>query len=139
MPKLNENERKILKARIYDWSFCQLSEAEQRVAIDQIMFRGAAICGCSLPQTELFAKFISEEITIHILEFGYAEYTLDEILLALRINSTGKIKNSAGDDMEQVYFSGAVINVIYLSKILSNYRILRNHLDRQLQNKIDGY
>jgi hypothetical protein len=136
---LNENEKKIIKARGSGLSFCQLSNSEQRVAIDDITFKGASICGCGLPQTELFAKHLAEEIQVHLLEFGYAEYTLEEIILALRINSKGRIRNPAGEDLEQVIFFGSFINVTYLSKILQNYSVLRNNLDRKFENHIDGY
>lgn len=120
-------------------SFCELSELESRVAIDQIMFRGAAITGCTLPQTELFAKFIAEEIETFILEMGYGELTEDEILLAMRINAFGKIKNPAGEDFDQVNFMGSSFNVGYLAKVLSNYLALRNNLENRIKNHIDGY
>ena len=98
-------------------SFCELSELEQRIAIDQIMFRGAASSGSSLPQTEVFATFISEEITEIILNFGYEEYTLAEFLLAIRFNSIGTTKNPSGQDLEQIQFHGNCINTVYLAKI----------------------
>jgi hypothetical protein len=116
-----------------------MSELDKRIVIDQIMFRGAAGFGSSLPQTEIFAKFVAEEISIFIDEFGYSEFTLEEFLLALRINSNGPIKNPSGNDLEQVVFSGICINVFFISKILRNYKVLRDNLDRRIQNIIDGY
>lgn len=136
---MNENETKILVARQEGESFCELSDLEKRVAVDQIMFRGAAICGCALPQTEVFAKFIAEEFTEYILRFGYEELTLEEILLALRINSYGRIINPAGEDLEQVPFTGNCMNVVYIAKVLKNYKVLRVNLDRRFENMIDGY
>lgn len=134
-----EQEIKIAKARSSGLSFCELNELEARVTIDQIMFRGAAICGCTLPQTEIFAKFIAEEISYFILNFGYGELTEAEILLALRINAFGKIRNPAGEDFEQVQFSGLSMNVVYLGKILKNYKSLRDNLDSRIKNQLDGY
>jgi hypothetical protein len=120
-------------------SFCELSELDQRITIDQIMFRGAASSGCALPQTEMFATFIAEEISKMLLNFGYEEYTLEELLLAIMFNSMGSIKNPAGQDLDQVQFSGSCINVVYLAKVFNNYRTLRNNLDARLRNLIDGH
>lgn len=132
-------EMKIVAARSKGGSFCELNGLEARVTIDQVMFRGAAISGCALPQTEIFAKFIAEEITVFILEFGYGELTEAEILLAMRINASGKIKNPAGEDFDQVVFLGNSINVVYLARILQNYKCLRDNLDRRIINQLDGY
>ena len=62
LKKQSDYEKKIIQARYSGLSFCELSELDQRIAIDQIMFRGAASSGCALPQTETFASFIAEEI-----------------------------------------------------------------------------
>lgn len=110
-----------------------------RLAVDQIMLRVAAICGCPLPNTDFFAKFIAEEITTFIFDFGYQEFTLEEILSAFRFNATGGLKYPTGVEIDQVYFTGSCVNVDYIAKVLSNYLIIRKILDRKLQNKIDGY
>lgn len=132
-------EDKIIKARCDGISFCEMADWQLRNSIDQIMLRGAAIAGCALPQTDFFAGFIAEEFIVFINEFGFSEFTLNEILLALRINSRGGVKTPSGLEIEQVAFTGVCINVDYLSKILSNYCSLRNYLDRKFENKIDGY
>ena len=134
-----KQEEQIVQARCEGLSFCELDGLNERVAIDQIMFRGAAISGCALPMTETFATFIAEEITAFILNFGYGELTLEEFLLAMRLNAYGKIRNPAGEDFDQVNFSGNSINVVYLGKILKNYMALRNNLDRKITNQLDGY
>ena len=139
MPKQTDYEKKIIQARHKGDSFCELSELEQRIAIDQIMFRGAASSGCALPQTEMFAQFIAEEISKMLLNFGFAEFTLEELLLALMFNSMGQIKNPAGNDLEQVHFQGNCINLVYLAKVFNNYKVLRNNLDARLKNLIDGH
>jgi len=120
-------------------SFCELTEEGERAAIDQIMIRGAAICGCALPQTEFFAGYIAAELSIFINEFGYGELTLDEILLSLRLNSKGGVKYPSGSEVETVAFTGQCINVDYISKVLANYKALRGYLDRKFENEIDGY
>lgn len=116
-----------------------MSKDDLRYSIDQIMLRGAAIAGCALPKTEFFAGFIAEELTIFINEFGFSEFTLNEILLALRINSQGGAKTPSGLVIDQVPFSGVCFNVDYISKVLGNYKTLRNYLDRKLENQLDGY
>ncbi len=139
LKRLTKQEEQIVQARNIGLSFCELDDLRMRVVIDQIMFRGAAISGCTLPMTETFATFIAEEISSFILDFGYEELTQEEFLLALRINAFGKIKNPAGEDFDQVQFSGNNISVVYLGKILKNYMVLRNNLDRKIQNQLDGY
>ncbi len=139
LKKQSDYEKKIIQARHSGLSFCELSELEQRIAIDQIMFRGAASSGSSLPQTEVFATFISEEITEIILNFGYEEYTLAEFLLAIRFNSIGTTKNPSGQDLEQIQFHGNCINTVYLAKIFNNYQVIRNNLDAKLKTVINGH
>lgn len=139
LPRQTDYEKKIIQARHEGVSFCELSELDQRIAIDQIMFRGAASSGCSLPQTEMFAQFIAEEISKLLLNFGFEEYTLQELLLAFLFNSMGDIKNPTGNDLEQVQFHGNCINLVYLAKVFKNYQVLRNNLDAKLKNLIDGH
>lgn len=116
-----------------------MDESELRTSIDQIMLRGAAMCGCPLPQTEFFAEFISSELTYFMVEMGYAVLTLKEVLLALRLNATGLEKYPSGELVERVEFSGNCFNVTFIAKVLAGYIQLRFCLDRKLQNHIDGY
>jgi hypothetical protein len=139
MPKINSVEDLILKSRLDGYSFCQLSKEKKRYATDNIMLRGAAISGCALPETEFFATYISEELEIFISDFGFEELTLSELLLALRLNSKNEMKYTSGDEITNVQFSGKCFNVDFFSKVLRNYMILRNNLDRKIQNHIDGY
>jgi hypothetical protein len=136
---LTKVEQKIIKSRLAGCSFGQLDDDDTKLAVDQIMLRVAAICGCALPNTEFFAKFIAEEISIFISDFGYVDLTLEEILLAFRFNSRGGLKYPNGELIEFIFFTGNCVNVDYISKVLSNYMSLRIILDRKLQNKIDGY
>jgi hypothetical protein len=133
-------EVKILQARLDGLSFCQIEGNDLRVATDQIMFKGAAISGCPLPNTEGFAEVIADELISFINEHGYAELTLSEILLAMRLNAEGGNRHpGTGNYMETVAFTGNCFNIMYVSKILSNYILFRNHLDRKFENKINGY
>lgn len=129
----------VIKARMDGKSFCQMTDDESRVASDQIMFRCSALFGCPLPQTDIFAEFISSEMIYFINNFGYEELTLAEIILAIRLNVTGKMKLPSAVTNEPIVFQGSFFNVDFMSKILSHYMAVRNNLDRTLQNHLDGY
>lgn len=139
MKKLAEVEIKILKARNSGVSFCEMDDEFCRTVLDQIMLRGAAIYGCSLPQTDYFAGFIAEELKIAINNLGFGEMTEEEILLAMRLNCEHALKYPSGIEIEKISFVGNTFNVYFISNVLEKYTILRNHLDRKIQNQIDGY
>jgi hypothetical protein len=102
------------------------------------MLKGAAITGASLPQTEFFATFIFSELSFFLLEMGYAELTIDEILFALHLNASGNMRTTSGDYI-RIDFKGQSFNVTFVANVLSAYMGIRNSLDRKLQNQIDGY
>lgn len=139
LKRSTKQEMMIADARSEGLSFCELKDLEMRVVVDQIMFRGAAITGCCLPQTESLAKFIADEIIILIFNFGYQELTEQEIFLSMRLNALGDLRNPCGEDFKQVSFSGNSMNTVYLAKVFKNYMSLRNNLDRKIQNELDGY
>ncbi len=110
-----------------------------RVATDEMIVKGAAIYGCDMPQTDFFASKLSDEIVTFIAEFGYENLTTREVLLALRMNAQGEQKNTLGETLPQIDFFGNFIHVSFLAKILNNYMVIRNNLERKFQNHIDGY
>lgn len=128
-----------MEARQDGLPFSELDEDESKTSIDQIMLRGAAICGCPLPHTEFFADIISDEIKKFVNDFGYSDLTLEEILLSLRVNSKGGLRHPSGVEIEQVGFIGNCFHVDFLSKVLNNYFAFRTNLDRKFQNHLDGY
>lgn len=129
----------IVHARTTGVSFCQLDESETKLLLDNIMLRGAAICGCALPTTEFFADIIADEISTLLEDFGFRELTESEILLALRLNGKGSIRYPSGTEIDTVAFSGNCINTAFLSKVLTIYMTFRGILERRIQNFIDGY
>jgi hypothetical protein len=139
LKKLTEVEVKILKARNSGLSFCEIDDELIRATLDQIMLRGAAIYGCSLPQTEFFAGYIASELEIMIRSFGYAELTEEEILLGLRLNCCSGIKFPSGVEVQKIIFTGNTFNVFFISNVLEVYMRLRNILDRKFENMIDGH
>ncbi len=128
--KLTREEKLIAEARGNGPSFEDLPVSAREVLVDEIMLRIASICGCSLPNTEFFAKYIADEISIFILKFGYGNLAGEEIFLAFRINCVR---------LEPVHFTGNCVNVDHISKVLAYYFDLRNLLDKKIKNKIDGY
>ena len=119
--KLTEAEVKIIQARSVGLSFCEIEQGSVRAVIDQIMLRGAAIYGCTLPQTEFFATFIAEEMEAMILGYGFSELTEAEIVLALRLNCISGIKFPSGLEIEKVPFTGGTFNVYFISNVLEKY------------------
>ena len=123
-------ERMVVEARGKAHSFEDMQKDDREAASDEIMLRIASICGCALPNTDFFAKYISEEIENFIMNFGYSEFTLEEIILAFRLNACVS---------DQVHFTGFCVNVDFISKVLSNYSDFRKTLENKIKNKIDGY
>lgn len=116
-----------------------MDDLSKRVCLDQIMFRACAVGGCELPQTDIFATYITEELEKFINTFGFESFTQDEFLFAIQLNAYGRIRNSAGEDMDQVESFGGFVNVVYLGRIFKNYKVLRDNLDRKLKNLLKGY
>lgn len=116
-----------------------MNSDEVRYVCDQIIVRGAALYGCDMPQTEFFAEILSKEFSAYLLEFGYEDLTLEEIILALKINADGNFINPLGEDIGQTAFFGNFIHVSFVAKILHAYLVLRNGLEAKFKNHIDGY
>lgn len=137
--KLSTYELLIIEARCKGVSFCSMEYDEAKPCIDKVLLNGAAITGAALPITDFFADIISFEVFTFINDFGYGEITLEEVLLALRINSKGGMRMPDGRTLETIQFYGNCFNVAFLAAVLENYNLLRITLERKLQNFIDGY
>lgn len=137
--KLKEVEKLIVQSRLKGLSFHQLNEDEIRYVTDKIIIHGSGIVGCAMPSTEGFAEVIHEELVILISDFGYKDLTLDEILLALRLNFIPTLKFPSGVDCEYIPFIGVCFHVDFVAKILAKYMTFRTILDRKFENHIDGY
>lgn len=137
--RLSNLEELIFESREDGLSFCQLDETGKKHAIDQIILRGSAVCGCPVPETEYFAGIIGEEVSTFIEKFGYGNLNLAEILLAIRMNAKTDIRFPSGNERDIAVFSGGFLNIIFLGKVLTNYLIFRNLLDSRIKNAIDGF
>jgi hypothetical protein len=128
--KLTSREKMIAEARGNGPSFDDMDASAREVACDEIMLRIASICGCALPNTDFFARYISDEIESFVMNFGFSDYTLDEIILAFRINAA---------NVEGIVFTGVCVNTAFIAKVLNYYSESRKMLENKLKNKIDGY
>lgn len=132
-------ERKVVEARSEGLSFCEMAEEELAWAVDQILIRGVALYGCTVPESDFLGKFFAEEVTKFLLNFGCSELTLEEILLAMMLNCKNDVRLPNGDFIQPIHSIKIYFHVQMLSEILDNYMLLRHGLNRKIQNQIDGY
>jgi len=134
---LTLTDLQILFSRCNGVSFGSIDYETAKTDIDKILLSGAAITGAPLPTTDFFANIISKEVYTFITEFGYSDYTLFEILLAMRLNAKCDVRLPNGLVWDMVVFFGNCFNVNFLSKVLYNYSLLRTGLNRKLENYLD--
>lgn len=139
LKKQTEIEKIIIDARLQGASIYEMEEKEWRIAADQIILKCSVITGCELPFTDFFAAQLSETIIEYINEMGYGDLSLKEIILAMKLNLPNRHKLPGGIELQEINFSGRCVNITFISKILWNYMVIRNHIDRRFQNMIDGY
>ncbi len=129
----------IVDSRVSSESISEMSDADLRVMADKVILECSTTTGCELPFTDFFAEGLSRSMISFLKEFGYDDLSLEEIILALKLNMRHRLKMPSGIEMEEVAFSGRCVNVGFISKVLWNYMQIRNLLDRKFQNHIDGY
>jgi hypothetical protein len=129
----------IVDARISGQTIWEYSADDAFKKADEYVAILSAICGARLPQSTFFADTLAREFLIFLTDFGYSEYSFEEILLAFRINAKGANKYPSGIEVEPIEYKGAHFNIEYAAKVLDNYSKFRNLLDRKFQNHIDGY
>ncbi len=125
-PILTANEDRILDARKVGYAMLDMSEKESATAATGIIFKVSVICGCQLPTNDHHINALESEFLIFLNEFGYGNLTVEEILLAFRMNSTFKLR-----DKIEIY--GAIFNIDYAAKVLRLYIEERYRLDRKAQ------
>jgi hypothetical protein len=136
--RITSEQKRIMAARFKGASFWQIPEDKHQFVVDEIIFTIAANVGCELPVSEMLARYLSDEIVIAINEFGYSHLTVEEIKLAVRISVLPNLKNPAGNDFSAIA-SPARVSVSFLAAVLKNYCVLRDNLDRLIENKLNGY
>lgn len=136
---MTKQEKLIFGARLKGASICTIDKESLKTEFNEIIVRLTAICGCPLPNTEYFSSILIDEILDFLNLAGFSQYTLREFILAFQLNAGGYMKNSTGEPLEPIKFTGAFLNIDYIAKVLNNYTQIRKLLDRKLQNHIDGY
>ncbi len=136
--KLTMEQKMIVASRLDGISFWEIDEKKYRFITDEIILATASISGAALPETEILAKYLSDEIVRFILDFGYEDYTVAEVIGAVRLNMSAVIRNPLGENLRQIDLPSRVC-VAFLAAVLNNYRIIRNGVDRLIENKINGY
>ncbi len=136
--RITSEQKKIMAARFDGISFWEIPESKHQFLVDEIIFTIAASVGATPPESEMLARYLSEEMILAITDFGYSHLTLAEIKLAIRLNLLPILKNPAGEDLKAVA-TPANICVSFLVAVLGNYCVLRNNLDRLIENKINGH
>lgn len=138
--KLTTTEKLIVENRLTGDSLSETYGNDRRHFLDQVVARISAQVGCDLPQTDFFANIVCEEMEGIMVDFGYDQLTLKEVVFAIRMNSSpSSMKLPSGVDLDHVPFSGRLPNGYFLSKVLSNYMMFRKILDGKFTNFIDGY
>ncbi len=115
-----------------------MADEETQWSIDQIIIRASALYGVMPVESEMLAQFLSEEIKKIILNWGYSELTLNEILLALQMNLISH-RWPSGVDVEKIELTGVFVSVKFLAEILEVYAKVRHLCVRTIENHLDGY
>ena len=92
-----------------------MSEKESSAAVTGIIFKVSVICGCQLPTHDAHINALEAEFLNFIENNGYGVMTVEEVLLAFRLNAAFKLK-------ERVEIFGAVFNIDYAGKVLKQYQ-----------------
>lgn len=102
------------------------------VLLPETIARISVICGGCLPTTDFISELLTDELAKYLLKNNFGNLTLEEIVLAFRLNCSGKL-------FDHVNYLGCFVNIEYISKVLTGYMEARNLLDGKLKNLIDGY
>jgi len=119
-----------------------LNQIEDKILMDEFdetLYRISKISGVDVKSDEIDFELLKEELIIYLKNFGYLNYTVEEILLAVRLNSTPQYFQKNVLDVEKIKCSVKYLNVSYLSEVLANYSQLRVLVEKKVKNIIDGY
>ena len=125
LKNLKSDELRIIKARETGCAISDLNKQEYEAALTGIIFNVAAMCGCQLPTHEAHVNALEKEFTIFLKDYGYDNLTPEEILTAFRMNINFQLR-----DKIEIY--GALFNIDFAAKVLSQYRNQRWTLDNNL-------
>lgn len=122
---LRDDEKKIFDARMVGYAISDLNDLEIRAATTGIIFKVSVICGCQLPTHDAHINALEQEFILFLNQNGYDILTVEEILTAFRMNANFQLR-----DKVETY--GAIFNIDFASKVLSQYKGKRFSLDIKL-------
>lgn len=99
----------------------------------------SVISGHKIPTDKNYSYLLVKELLVYLYEYGFDNLTIQEIILAFRLNCKCNFRYPSGDYAEPVSIFGEYISVDYVSRVLHTYLTFRNILDSNLKNIIDGY
>lgn len=122
LKNFNDKELKIIQARQTGISLCDQSPEAFEVSVTGILFQVSVICGCDLPTHEAHVNALEKEFSIFLTDHGYSGLTVEEILVAFRMNANGEFP-------EEVKPYGKIFNIDFASRVLRQYRDKRGYVD----------
>lgn len=137
--KLTKIENMIISLRLEGNSIETIEIKKLSGYFDSIIVRISAITGIKLPETNSFKEVLIKEMLSFLLNFGYENLTMEEIIFAFNLNAKGGLRYPSGTDIEPVALFGEHLSVDYVSKVLANYMAIRNLLDMKFINEISGF
>ncbi len=120
-------------------SISQIEVADLTEILGDVLINISVITGHKAPANELYLELLIEELKVYLYEYGFDNLTIQEIILAFRLNCKCNFRYPSGDYAEPVSIFGEYISVDYVSRVLHTYLTFRNILDSNLKNIIDGY
>lgn len=126
LTNFNENDLKIIAARQSGISLCDQTQLQFEASLTGIIFQVSVICGCPLPTHEAHINALEKEFSIFLNDHGYSGLTVDEVLMAFRMNANGELK-------ESVPTYNSIFNIVFAAKVLSQYRDRRGLIDQEAE------
>jgi len=97
------------------------------------------ISGANLPSNDFTVELLENELSKALNDFKFTNLSINEILLAFRLNCITGTYVNLDVEVEYVPLLGSCLNVDYILRVLFNYRKHRHSFERKIQNKLDGY
>ena len=138
-PKVSKVDSLVLEARVDgNLSFSQLGDNMQKSVIRQLILRASAISGLPVSGSQFILDALEDQLCKYLLKFNFENLNESEMELAFQMNQLNNVYVGNLIEIDKVEPFGSFVSVAYMAKVLGNYRILRNAIDRKLKNFIDG-
>ena len=124
---------------MYGLSIFQIKDEELITEFDETVFRISKISGVDIKNDETDIELLKEEFIIYLKNFGYLNYTIEELLLAFRLNSNPTFFQKNLLELEKIKCTAKYLNVAYMAEVLNNYNQFRVFVEKKIKNIIDGY